>query len=597
MKFDSKQLNEMANAVRSRALGALRAAASGHAGIVLGAADIITTVFANHMRFDTDKFVLSAGHGSALLYATLGLAGYDIAPLETFRKLDGLPGHPEFGIDGVAATTGPLGQGVGNAVGIALAQKIRGRGGRVYCLCSDGDLMEGVAQESIPLAGRYKLNNLVLLWDDNGISIDGVAQTDMNIPRRMAAAGWTVISAHGNRFKSLESALSRASQMTGPVLIQCKTTIGLASSRAGTPAAHGLALGDDELGELVEKFSSRTGEKLWADVRRRARRPDEEKPCIDAGAVPTVDMPTVDTDTISTRELSGLYLAKLAAAIPCLIGGSADLSASTNAKTSAHRDITPTDFNGNFINYGVREHAMGAIMNGMATMGLRPYGSTFLVFSDYMRPAIRLASLSRLPVIYIFTHDSIAVGPDGPTHQPVEQLPSLRLIPNLNVFRPCNLAEVVYAWRTALGDITHPSCIILSRQKITQIATPANADIDRGGYVIYAPKSGRTRITLIATGGEVPLAVAAATKMRGVAVVSMPSVGTFRTQDTQYRRKILQGYVISIEAASTAPWLEFADAAIGIDTFGASGPGANVYRHFGFDADTLVREISRRIKK
>ncbi len=597
MRYESKQLQEMAGALRSHALGALRASRSGHVGIVLGAADIVTTIFANYLRRGVDKFVLSAGHGSALLYSVLKLAGYNVGDLNGFRKMGGLPGHPEIGIDGVAATTGPLGQGVGNAVGIAMGAKIRRSGGRVYCLCSDGDLMEGVANESIAFAGRYQLDNLVLLWDDNGISIDGVAQTDVNIPRRIAAAGWTVIAAYGNNFKSLDAALERAGQCAGPVFIQCRTTIGAGSSVAGTPRAHGLALGDAELDALGAQYASRGGEKLWAAVARRRAHRDEDKPCIDAGAVPVVDIPNVDAPAIATRELSGMYLEKLAAAIPCLVGGSADLAGSTNTRTKSHRDITADDFSGNFINYGVREHAMGAIMNGLATCGLRPYGSTFLVFSDYMRPSIRLAALSGLPVVYVLTHDSVAVGEDGPTHQPVEQLPSLRLVPNLNVFRPCNMAEVVYAWRTALGDVTRPSCIILSRQKIQQIATPDDAEIARGGYVIWPAQTKSVRMTLIATGGEVPVAVAAAKKLSSVQVVSMPNVAAFRAQSTEYRRRILAGYVVSIEAAATAPWFEFADAAIGIDSFGASGPGDEVYRAFGFDADCLVREISKFIKK
>ncbi|MDE6477959.1 MAG: transketolase [Alphaproteobacteria bacterium] len=596
MRHESKQLQEMAGALRSRALGALRASRSGHVGIVLGAADIVTTIFANFLRLGVDKFVLSAGHGSALLYSVLKLSGHDIGDLERFRALGGLPGHPELGIDGVAATTGPLGQGIGNAVGIAMGAKIRRTGARVYCLCSDGDLMEGVANESIAFAGRYKLDNLVLLWDDNGISIDGIAQTDVNIPRRMAAAGWTVISAHGNNFKSLNAALERAGQCNGPVFVQCRTIIGAGSSLAGLPRAHGLALGDAEMAQLMAEYASRAGEKLWAAVARRRPRRAEDKPCIDAGAVPVVDVPTVDAAEISTRELSGMYLERLAAAIPCLIGGSADLAASTNAKTKSHRDITADDFSGNFINYGVREHAMGAIMNGLVTCGLRPYGSTFLVFSDYMRPSIRLAALSGLPVVYILTHDSVAVGEDGPTHQPVEQLPSLRLMPNLNVFRPCNMAEVVYAWRTALGDVTRPSCIILSRQKIQQIDTPDTAQMMRGGYVIYPAQTRRVRMTLVATGAEVPLAVSAARKLSGVQVVSMPNVAAFRMQSSEYRRRILAGYVVSVEAAATAPWFEFADAAIGIDSFGASGPGDDVYRAFGFDTDALVREISKFLK-
>lgn len=589
MTYDSNQLKKMADMVRAGALTALRAARNGHAGIALGAADIITVIYANWMRRGCDRFVLSAGHGSAMLYATLKLAGYDVGDLKSFRQIGGLPGHPEYGIPGVDATTGPLGQGIGNAVGMAMAAKICGGDGRVYCLCSDGDLMEGVAAESIGFAGRYQLNNLILFWDDNGISIDGTAQTEMDIPARMAAAGWSVIAVRGDNPRALGMAIARAHKINGPVFIRCTTTIGAGASVAGTSRAHGLALSDTEMADLIEKYTSRMGEKLWATVAGRAA-----APCgtiVDAPVRAIVPTPSIDRVDISTRELSGIFLEKLVETDKCLIGGSADLSASTNVHTSAHIDITSDNFNGNFIHYGVREHAMGAIMNGMAITGARPYGSTFLVFSDYMRPSIRLAALMHLPVIYVFTHDSIAVGPDGPTHQPVEQLPSLRLIPNLHVWRPCNMAEVAAAWRHAIDAHDHPSAIILSRQSVHQIPTPNPDDINRGGYVIYAPR-GRVRMTLIATGAEVPLAVAAAQKMRGVAVASVPCVELFRAQTCAYRQSILKGNVIAIEASNPTPWFEFADAVIGMDSFGMSGPGGDVYRHFGFDADTIVDEIS-----
>jgi len=594
MRFDAKQLKEMSSAARAWALHAIRTARSGHVGIVLGAADIVTAVYANFLRRGRDRFVLSAGHGSALLYSVLKLAGYNIGDMDSFRSIGGLPGHPEFGIHGVDATTGPLGQGVGNAVGLAMAAKIQRSDARVYCLCGDGDLMEGVAQESIAFAGRYKLNNLILLWDDNGISIDGAALTDVDVPMRMNAAGWNVITVPGGDFNKINRALAAAGASDVPTFIQCKTTIGRDSSVAGTAAAHGYGLADAELMQLIEKNISPTGENLWRELAQTAPVPQ------------TAWMSDFDTQNIaapdggaraSTRELSGKYLDKMVAAGISLIGGSADLAASTNAKSALQRTITPNDFAGNFINYGVREHAMGAIMNGLAVAGLRPYGSTFLVFSDYMRPAIRLAALSALPVIYVFTHDSICVGEDGPTHQPIEQLPSLRLMPNLNVFRPCNGDEVASAWRMAIADTARPSAIILSRQKFEQIATPRGAEISRGGYIIMGTVGRRVRATIIATGSEVPLAVAVAKKLgRGVQVVSMPSVGHFRAQDAQYKKQILQGCVIAIEAAASPAWFEFADVVIGIDEFGASGAGTDVYAHFGFDADLIAENISRKIK-
>ena len=594
MRFDAKQLTEMSSAAKAYALDAIRCAGSGHVGIVLGTGDIITTIYANFLRRGQDKFVLSAGHGSALLYAVLKLAGYDIGDLKSFRKLGGLPGHPELHVDGVFATTGPLGQGVANAVGLALAAKIKKSDERIYCLCSDGDLMEGVATEAIAFAGRYKLDNLILLWDDNGVSIDGTALTDINVPERMQASGWRTFKTPGNNFDKLDRVLRDAVAIRAPVFVQCKTVIGNGSSLAGSPSAHGLALSDEELVNLIKNFSSDVGERLWKNVAENAIAKYVGRQ-VDV-CPKNISAPHAASD-VSTRELSEQFLQSLIASGVALIGGSADLSASTGAKTKAHIDISPRGFNGNFIHYGVREHAMAAIMNGMTVAGLRVYGSTFLVFSDYMRPAIRLSALSGLPVVYVFSHDSIAVGADGPTHQPVEQLASLRLIPNLNVFRPCNGAEVKHAWCRAISETNKPTAIVLSRQKIKQIDTPDEADISRGAYVIHKSTAKRIKATIIATGSEVPLAVAVAQKLgESVQVVSMPSVEVFRAQDEKYKKDILRGFIIAIEADVTAPWFEFADAVVGVDSFGVSGPGDAVYSHFGFDIDTIVRDISKRLK-
>ncbi len=593
MTYNAKDLKEMSNAVRTDALRAILSARSGHVGIVLGAADIITTVYANFLRRGVDKFVLSAGHGSALLYATLNLAGYGAGDLNEFRKIGGLPGHPEFGISGVDATTGPLGQGVGNAVGLALAEKMKKSGGRTYCLCSDGDLMEGVAQEAVAFAGRYRLDNLVLMWDDNGISIDGVAQTDFDIPARMRAADWHVLSVDGNDSYEVNRALKDASKSTRPVFIQCRTKIGLGASVAGTPRAHGYGLDADEIGELINKLASARGGELWRQVREASRNVVLSRPRCDMSGVRTPDAP----DMISTRELSGLFINEMLRAGVRIVGGSADLGGSTNAKVALSRPIAPGDFNGNYIDYGVREHAMGAIMNGLAAAGLRPYGATFLVFSDYMRPAMRISALSGLPVVYVFTHDSVAVGEDGPTHQPVEQLPGLRMIPGMDVWRPCNMAEVAFAWRSAVALAGGPSCIVLSRQKVRQIPTPADADIACGGYVIRPARGRRVRATIVATGSEVSLAADIADRLGdGVQVVSMPSVGAFRAQSVQYKQKILRGTVIAIEAAATAPWFEFADAVVGIDRFGLSGAGDAVYSALGFDADAIAADLRKKIK-
>lgn len=593
MVYNSKDLKEMSCAVRAWALHALKCAGSGHVGIVLGAADVVTAIYANWLRFGRDKFILSAGHGSALLYSVLNLCGYDIKSLSSFRKICGLPGHPEFGIDGVDATTGPLGQGVGNAVGIALAEKLRNSDGRVYCLCSDGDLMEGVTNEAISFAGRYELNNLILLWDDNGVSIDGVALNDVDVPMRMTAAGWNVVTVPGNDFAKINRALSGAQKSDRPTFIQCKTKIGAGTSLAGSNRAHGYALDDAELSRLIEENISSTGEMLWSDVARRRVDMLMVNPSMN---VSDVKMP-VASDVASTRELSGVYLNEIIRAGFPIFGGSADLGGSTNVRGSAMREVAPGMYDGNYINFGVREHAMAAIMNGIVSVGLRAYASTFLVFSDYMRPAMRVAALSKLPMIYVLTHDSVMVGEDGPTHQPIEQLASLRLMPNMNVFRPCNADEVAACWQMALRDNNSPSSIILSRQRFKQISTPQNAQICRGAYVIYPANTARVRATIIATGAEVPLAIAVAKKLgSGIQVVSMPSVGHFKKQSVEYRQEILRGIIVVIEAGATAPWFEFADAVVGIDEFGMSGAGDDVYRHFGFDADKIANDLRKKIK-
>ena len=389
MLIDAKNLREMSNTLRATALRTLRYAQSGHFGIVMSASDIVTMIYAVFMSSLNDRFVLSAGHGSVLLYSALSLAGYDVGDLDSFRRMGGLPGHPEFGIDGVAATTGPLGQGIANAVGMAIAEKHKNTCGRVFCLCSDGDLMEGVANEAIGFAGRYNLDNLVLFWDDNGISIDGVAQTDINIPMRMRAAGWTVVTADGNDFDSLYDAVAGA-EAHGPLFVACKTVLGAESSVAGTARAHGFGVSDSELAKLIEKYHSVSGAALW---KKLAHESQHAQPVLRRVTLPSGALPMCP-NIISGREMSGIYLSQVVARNHNLIGGSADLSSNTNVRNDYTREITRDDFSGNFINYGVREHAMAAIMNGMTYAGLRAFGSTFLVFSDYMRGAMRIAALA-----------------------------------------------------------------------------------------------------------------------------------------------------------------------------------------------------------
>ena len=590
MKIDSKNLHEMSNALRADGLRAVVAAKSGHVGIVLGAADIVTLIYTVLLNPARDRFVLSAGHGSAMLYAVLKLSGYNISDIKSFRQIGGLPGHPEFGIDGVAATTGPLGQGIANAVGMAIAAKHNKTGGRVYCLCSDGDLMEGVAQEAIGFAGRYNLDNLVLLWDNNGLSIDGVAQTDKNVSMRMRAAGWTVRMADGTDMNELYDAIS--SPTNGPLFVRCDTTLGQGASVSGTARAHGFAISESEIINLIKHLDSKIGRDLWRKFARGHKKSEKIK----YANVPKVFLPQ-KTVAVSTREMSGEYLAAVMKQGADVVIGSADLGQSTNMRVAGVREITADNFSGRYINYGVREHAMAAIMNGMAYSGVRAAGSTFLVFSDYMRGAMRLSAISGLPVVYVLTHDSIAVGQDGPTHQPIEQLAGLRLIPNMNVFRPCNMPEVIWSWQTALGETNRPSCIVLSRQAIAPVGNAVFGEIKYGGYVVY--RSGRTRakMTIIATGSEVPLSVDVARILGGaIQVVSMPSVAHFRAMDARYKDKILAGTVVAIEAASTASWFEFADIVVGIDEFGLSGPSELVYRACGFDANKIANAIRTKMK-
>lgn len=591
MKFNAKQLQQMSNLARANALSAVLSAHSGHIGIIMDAAEIMTCVYANHLRRGVDRFVLSAGHGSALLYSILKLSGYNIKDLHTFRKYGGLPGHPEYGIDGIDATTGPLGQGVGNAVGLALSQKIRGIRARTYCLCSDGDLMEGVSFEALSFAGRMGLNNLIVLWDDNKLSIDGVAQTDLDINTRMRSLGFNVMSVRGDDINSIEHALERAEKSSTPVFIQCKNILGRGTYLQNSSKAHGFALSDTEIMQIIAKNSDTEAVKLWSVIGARPIAKYNRS----VSGLNRVKIPKIP-ERISTRELSGIYLDLLLKAGSDIITGSADLAYNTNVKTSSSKDITKSDFNGNYINYGVREHGMGAIMNGLMIGGIKNVGSTFLVFSDYMKPAIRLAAMSGLPVIYVFSHDSICVGEDGPTHQPIEQLPALRMIPNLKVYRPCNISEIAFAWDSAIKEDSKPSAIVLSRQKFAQIPTPKDADLSRGAYVIYPAKSGRVRATLLATGSEIPLAVEIANRFQHVQVVSVLELKTFMNQDAKYKNSILRGCVISIEASSPESWFAIADAVIGVDKFGASGNGEEVYKEYGFDVDKIIKEIKDYIK-
>ncbi|MCL2338622.1 MAG: transketolase [Proteobacteria bacterium] len=626
--FTPLELHVMADAVRALSIDQIQAAQSGHPGAPLGMADVITTLFANHLRFnpnvpnwpDRDRFVLSMGHASAMLYATLHLAGYDVSidDLRAFRQLGArTQGHPEYGmLPGIETSTGPLGQGLANAVGMALAAKIKSERRktkdekRVYCMCSDGDLMEGISQEAISFAGHYGLDNLIVMWDDNGISIDGPVATSDDMASRFLASGWATIEIDGLNPREIDQALHIARGMKKPVMIACKTRIGYLSEHAGTAVVHGAPLAPADAAAVLQKLGrdgapftvQPAAAALWESLRDI----NTETPAPGAPDESSEPERVVESDIFenlnscdnpeSTRKIFGRAI-KIAMENwgDKLIGGSADLTPNNDTRPDNATDITPRDARGNYIHYGVREHGMAAIMNGLALSGFQPYGGTFLVFSDYMRPAIRMSAMMKLPVIYVFTHDSIALGEDGATHQPVEQLASLRLIPNLNVMRPCNAAEVAVCLEFALRRADGPTALVLSRQEFQNPPnTAAPDDIEKGGYVI---KSGynNAQITIIATGAEVALALDVQKILekagRSARVVSMPCDEIFRKQPKAYQHKIIKGFTYSIEAGVTDGWGWHTQWAYGMTAFGAGGRGDAVYKHFGFDAEQLAARI------
>jgi len=684
--FTPLELHAMADAVRALSIDQVQAAQSGHPGAPLGMSDVIATLFANHLRFNPnvpnwpgrDRFVLSMGHASAMLYATLHLAGYDVSidDLKQFRQLGArTQGHPEYGaLPGIETSTGPLGQGLGNAVGMALAMKIKSartknhsplttHHSHVYCMCSDGDLMEGISQEAISFAGHYGLDNLIVMWDNNGISIDGPVATSDDMVSRFLGCGWATIEINGMNTREINRALRIAKRMKKPTFIACKTQIGHLSDWAGTAAVHGTPLTADDAAAVLQKLGrdgapftiQPVADALWARMRNIkietltdfGEESSEPEWVVESDILADLPPSGGGKDSLtSVSELENLgwgnknphprvasSLHSQANSIPPrkagqvasestrkifgralkiamenwgekLIGGSADLTPSTDTRPDNATDITPADARGNYIHYGVREHGMAAIMNGLALSGFRPYGGTFLIFSDYMRPAIRLSALMGLPVIYVFTHDSIALGEDGVTHQPVEQLWGLRLIPNLRVMRPCNAAEVAVCLQLALRRTDGPTALVLTRQDFPVVPDGAAPDdVERGGYILK-PESKKSRtktITLMATGSEVSVALDVQKILEKAAmptrVVSMPCVENFRLQSDDYKRKIRTGKVVSIEAGTTAPWREFADLTIGIDSFGTGGKGDAVYKHFGFDAATIAEKIKKYVKR
>jgi transketolase len=643
---------DMANAIRALAMDAVEAAKSGHPGMPMGMADAATVLFSRYLKFDPseprwadrDRFVLSAGHGSMLLYSLLYLTGYadmTLDELKHFRKLGSrTAGHPEnFLASGIETTTGPLGQGLANAVGMAMAEAhLNARFGdelvnhRTWVIAGDGCLMEGISQEALTLAGRQKLNKLIVIWDDNSISIDGaVSLSDCTDQKaRFAASGWTTLSCDGHNMDDVARAFEAALKSDKPVLIACKTTIGYgAPKKAGTAKAHGEALGAEELAAAKQALGwphgafeiSDTIVKAWRQIGargagareewavrlKRSQHRDAFAAAMNGGNIDAAiahlglhaAAMAAEKPALATRASSGKAIDAMYEACPELLGGSADLTGSNNTQAKGAADFTPENRLGRYVRYGIREHGMASAMNGMALHGgVIPFGGTFLVFSDYSRPAIRLAALSKIRVIHVLTHDGIGLGEDGPTHQPVEHLPALRAIPNLCVFRPADAVEAAECWQAALLRDDGPSAMALSRQATPALRDDASENLSvRGAYELLGAEGGESRVAIFATGTEVALAVKARELLQAegipTRVVSAPCFELFEQQGDDYQDAVCGSddeIKIGVEAAIGQGWFEAfgLDAFVGMSTFGASAPAKDVYEHFGITAEGIV---------
>jgi len=656
MSLDAARLQPMANAIRALSMDAVEAANSGHPGMPMGMADVATVLFTRHLKFDPaaphwadrDRFVLSAGHGSMLIYSLLHLSGYaapTIGDIKGFRTL-GSPcaGHPEnFLLDGVECTTGPLGQGVAMAVGMAMAERhLNAVFGddlvdhRTWVIAGDGCLMEGINHEAIGLAGHLGLGRMNVLWDDNRITIDGATDlsTSEDIMARYAATGWHVTECDGHDFADIERALSEAKADPRPSLVACRTVIGKgAPNKQGTSATHGAALGAAEvaaaretLGWTSEPFvipseiladwhmagePGRAAHGAWAGrIEASAHKAEFERRM--AGDLPEgfslddhIAGLIATPQKIATRKASEIALAAINPMLADTIGGSADLTGSNNTLAGGIGTFNRDNYAGRYVYYGIREFGMAAAMNGMALHGgVIPYGGTFLVFTDYARGAIRLSALQRCRVIYVMTHDSIGLGEDGPTHQPIEHLASLRAMPNLLVMRPADAVETAECWEIALRQNDRPTVLALTRQNLPQVRLEAGENLSaKGGYRIKSADAAR-KVVILASGSEVEIANACAAKLEalgvGVDVVSMVCTELFDAQDAAYRTDIVpdDALIVSIEAASTFGWQRYTGKHglnIGIDSFGASAPIADLYAHFGLTADAIVPQIQNKL--
>jgi transketolase len=649
---------DMANAIRALAMDAVEQANSGHPGMPMGMADVATVLFTQFLKFDPqhplwpdrDRFVLSAGHGSMLLYSLLHLTGYadmTMDEIKRFRQLGSkTAGHPEYGhATGIETTTGPLGQGIGNAVGMALAERIlNARFGDTmvdhytYAIAGDGCLMEGVSHEAISLAGHLKLAKLIVLFDDNQISIDGPTSLTVSDDQmaRFKASGWAVAQVDGHDPEAVAKAIEAAKKNDRPTMIACRTTIGYgAPTKGGTSATHGSPLGKDEVAGARAKLAwtsapfeipapilsawreagARGGGDFTAWTKAHAAHKDKaEFDRVIAGDLPAEFADVIDklktavaseVPKLATRQASQRVIDALVPVMPELIGGSADLTGSNLTKAKVAKPIKAGDYSGNYVYYGVREHGMAAAMNGLALHGgIIPFGGTFLCFTDYCRPSIRLSALMKQRVVYVMTHDSIGQGEDGPTHQPIEHLASLRAIPNLLVFRPCDTTETAECWALALAAKDRPSILALTRQAVPHLrADAATANhCARGGYIIR-PAKGERKATILATGSEVAIAIEGqellAAQGIGAAVVSLPSWELFEQQSATYRRDVLgDGVRVAVEAASPFGWERYIGpngGFVGMTGFGASAPAAALYKHFGITGAAVAEAVKTRL--